>query len=95
MSDATWHKVSKFYKGGSSEFQIAVPKSVRLSRSDWETILEWLGENTTGGRAYGYSIKSRRLRNKSATLRVVRYPSGLCPALFGYGTEVKTSRKMI
>ena len=91
----TWRKVKKFYKGGCSEFQIAIPKGVRLNRDDWNSILEWLGENTGGGHNYGYSMKTSRLRAQSKTLRVVRYPSGLCAKLMDFGKDVVTTRRMI
>ena len=94
-TDKTWHKVTKSFKGGRSEFQIAVPKGVRLTKGEWETILEWLGENTNGGHNYGYGIETKRLRKKSETLKVVRYPSGLCTSLLDYGTEVVTKQRMI
>jgi len=87
--------VSKFFKGGCGEFQIAVPKGVRLTKADWETILEWLGENTNGGHNYGYNMKTRRLNSKSESLRVVRYPSGLVAKLIDYGTTVTTTQRMI
>lgn len=90
-----WHKITKFYKGGCSEFQIAVPKGIRLTKSEWDEILEWLGENTSGGHAYGYSIRTRRLNTKSKSLKVVRYPSGLCAKLMDFGKEVVSTRKMI
>lgn len=94
-SERTWHEVTKYYKGGRSVFQIAVPKGVRLSKGDWETILEWLGENTNGGHAYGYSMNARRLRRKSSSLPVRRYPSGLCAKLIDFGEIVTTKRRMI
>lgn len=94
-NEQTWHKVTKFYKGGRSMFQIAVPKGVRLSKDDWETILEWLGENTNGGHSYGYSMNTRRLRRKSSSLPVRRYPSGLCAQLMNFGEVVTTQRRMI
>lgn len=90
-----WHKVTKSYKGGSNDFQIAVPKGVRLTNSEWQDILEWLGENTSGGHAYGYSMKTRRLVRQSNKLRTVRYPSGLCAKLMDFGDLVVSTQKMI
>jgi len=94
-TEMTWHKVSKFFKGGCREFQIATPKGIRLTRDEWDAILEWLGENTNGGHNYGYSMKTRRLNKKSQSLRVVRYPSGLCAKLMDHGTAVTTTQRMI
>lgn len=91
----TWHKVTKYYKGGRSEFQIAIPKGVRLGKDEWGAVLEWLGENTNGGHAYGYRMDTRRLHRKSQSLRVVRYPSGLCASLIDYGSIVTTKQRMI
>ena len=91
----TWHKITKFYKGGMSEFQIAVPKGIRLTKSEWDEILEWVGDNTTGGHNYGYRIKTRRLGDKSKSLSAVSYPSGLCAKLMDFGKEVISKRKMI
>lgn len=93
--ERTWHRIEKFYKGGCSKFQIATPKGIRLSRAEWEGILEWLGENTSGGHNYGYSIYRYPLKKQSKTLRIVRYPSHLSAKLMGYGTEVVTTRMMI
>ena len=94
MAD-NWYKVSKFYRGGVNEFQIAVPAEVKLTKAEWDEVLEWLGDNTNGGRESGYSMSTRKLRSKSATLKVVAYPSRLCPKLFDYGKEVTTTRRMI
>ena len=91
----TWHKVTKFFKGGRDNFQIAVPLGIKLSKGEWETLLEWIGENTNGGHAYGYSLKTRRLPSKSKSLPVVRYPSGLCASLVDHGTVVTTKQRMI
>lgn len=91
----TWHRITKSYKGGRNEFQIAVPKGVRLSKDDWDEILDWLGENTTGGLSYGYSINAHRLRKQSSSLTVIRYPAGLCATLMDHGTEVVTKQRMI
>lgn len=89
-----WHKVSKSYQGGSHDFQIQVP-AIKLSKDDWECILEWLGEHTSGGRAYGYSMRTRKIKSKSDKLPVVKYPAGLCPKTFDYGSDVTITTSMI
>lgn len=91
----TWHKVTKSFKGGRDEYQIRIPKGVRLSKDDWASVLEWIGENTDGGHAYGYSMNTKRLRNQSNTLRHIKFPSGLCESLREYGDVVVTEQKML
>lgn len=90
-----WHKVTKHYKGGVSEFQIRLPSGVKLSKDDWECVLEWLGENTDGGHAYGYSMQTRKLKAQSPSLKVVKYPAGLCAKLMDYSNDVTTTTSMI
>lgn len=90
-----WYKVTKYYQGGMSEFQIMIPAGIKLSKSDWDSVLEWIGENTSGGHNYGYRLKTRKLRAKSAKLKVLAYPSNVCAKLFDHGREVITKRKMI
>lgn len=94
MADA-WHKVTKHFKGGSREYQIRVPDGVRLSKAEWEDVLEWIGEHTTGGHNYGYRIHSRKLRQKSATLKVLAYPGSLCASTIGKGEIVTTRTEVI
>lgn len=93
--ERSWYEVTKFYKGGRSVFQIAIPKGVRLTKGERETLLEWLGDNTNGGHNYGYTINTRRLRRKSPSLRVVRYPSEMCEKLMDFGEIVVTQQRMI
>lgn len=89
-----WYKLTKSYKGGRGEFQIRVP-AARLNKDDWECIFEWIGEHTDGGHAYGYSINATRLRRQSKTLKVVRYPSGVCAATYGKGEDVTRVENLI
>lgn len=91
----SWHKITKSFKGGHDEYQIRIPDGVRLTKGEWETVLEWLGEHTSGGHAYGYSINTTRLRRRSDKLRVCSYPAGLCASLVGKGDKVTTVTEMI
>ena len=68
-----WLKIKKYYKGGGSEFQIRYP-DIKISGETWDEILEYVGDNTGGGQAYGYDIRTEKLPRKSRKLEVIRYP---------------------
>ena len=84
-----WYKVRKSFKGGGSEFQIKVP-DINLTKETWDELLEWIGENTGGGHAYGYRIHTNKLKRKSRKLKVVSYPSHISGQFFRMGTLVTT-----
>jgi hypothetical protein len=90
-----WYKLTKEFQGGQDVYQIPVPKDVRLSQTDWDAIMEWIGDNTPGGHSYGYRIYRRALREKSPKLEVLSYPADLCSSLMSYGRKVTYSRRMI
>ena len=64
-----WYKITKYVKGGSFDWQICVPKI--LTSKDKTRIAESIGENTPGGKNYGYSIYVRKLRKESKTIKVL------------------------
>ena len=68
-----WMKIKKYYKGGGSEYQIRYP-DIKISGITWDEIFEYVGDNTEGGQAYGYDIRTEKLPRKSNKLKVVRYP---------------------
>lgn len=84
MSDikTDWYHVKKSYKGGSKEFQVRAPL---LTPQEWECLAEWLGENTDGGRCYGY-----QLEKKDDKLPVMRYPADICEATMTISEKVVT-----
>ncbi len=55
-----WMKIKKYYKGGGSEYQIRYP-DIKISGITWDEIFEYVGDNTEGGQAYGYDIRSEKL----------------------------------
>lgn len=85
-----WYKITKHFSGGSNEFQIRVPRDTKLSKSNWDSILEYLGENTSGGHNYGYSIRATRLKQARKNLMVVKYPTYLVPQFIGLGDKKET-----
>lgn len=89
-----WYKVTKTFRGGENQFQIRVPKT-KLSKDDWQEILDYIGENTNGGHSAGYNISTCKLKKKSLIFPVVKYPANLCCALEGYGSKVVTVKYMI
>jgi hypothetical protein len=95
VQEWSWVKVTKTFRGGSTSWQIRLPKGVKLSKREWDTILEWIGEHTHGGHNYGYELRTRRLKAKSTKLLQLRYPSGLNEKLEDFGDEVVTTRRMI
>ena len=90
-----WFKIEKFFQGGSDTYQIRVPSEVRLTKEDWDAIMEWVGDNTNGGHSYGYRLHRTRLRQQSKKIKVLRYPSDVCSKLMGYGIAVTETRRYI
>ena len=89
-----WYQVSKSFRGGRSEYQIRVPE-IELTKDDWDDILEWIGDNTSGGHNYGYNIKTKELGDKDPRLKVLSYPSSVSYKLERFGKTVVHTTKMI
>jgi hypothetical protein len=53
-----YYKVTKIYRGGSSTYYIALNNDEEIT----EDMLESIGENTSGGENYGYSMHSRKIK---------------------------------
>ena len=93
MQKYSWYKIRKTIRSGKKYFQIRVPV---IKRIPWSDILEYLGENTEGGHAYGYEIKAvSKLKSLDPNLKVVKYPSNLHESLMPFGETVKTEGEMI
>ncbi len=90
----TWYKLEKWYQGGKSEFQIRVP-NVKLTKDDWDTLLEWIGDNTIGGHNYGYRIQETKLDKQSPSLKVQTYPAYILPQFEKCGKTITVKHKII
>jgi hypothetical protein len=71
-NESCWWKLSKHFQGGIYEVQVQMPKGFDAKR--WQFALEWFGEHTIGGHAYGYRIYKSRLRTKSKKLVNLKMP---------------------
>ncbi len=65
----SWYKITKYFKGGSNEYQIKT--QYPMNKFETEYLLEKIGENTSGGHAGGYRIYIRKLPKKSKKLKVL------------------------
>lgn len=56
-----WIKLIKHFQGGSKEDYMFVNESDIATKDDKETLMEYWGENSDGGHAYGYRVEMHRL----------------------------------
>mgnify|MGYP001769107553 FL=1 len=57
-----WIKLIKYFQGGSKEDYMFVEKSDIDTKDKEETLMEYWGENSDGGHAYGYRVEMHRLK---------------------------------
>ncbi len=89
-----WYSIEKFYKGGSKQFQIRIPSTV-TKQEDFDEIMEYIGENTSGGHSEGYRLTRKKLAGKDPELKIERYPADLCEATAEAGEEITFVRKWV
>lgn len=72
MNKKAWWKLEKFFQGGKTIVQVKMP--FRYPTEHWMKALEYFGENTNGGKCYGYSVYKKKLKAKHKKLPVFNIP---------------------
>ena len=57
-----WIKLIKHFQGGSKEDYMFVEKSDIDTKDKEQTLMEYWGEESDGGHAYGYRVEMHRLK---------------------------------
>ena len=72
-----WHLVEKSFQGGVDEYAFRATKETVVNFGDYESLMEYIGENTTGGHSYGYRIKMTHKNTKPKNKKTLRFGSVL------------------
>lgn len=69
-----YFEIKKFFRGGSHLYYIYLRK-LYITKADWDNILGDIGEETSGGENYGYTLYRKQLRSKPKKGEFLRWVS--------------------
>ena len=65
------YEIKKYFKGGSTTYYAS--KNKNMKRNCWNYQLQEWGEQTLGGRCYGYNIKVKPVSSIPKNIQKYRY----------------------
>jgi len=67
-----WYRIKKYYRGGIGQYGFRLTRFHLKHYSDWEEILQLIGEKTNGGYEDGYRIEANRSAKKPKKLKEIK-----------------------